>query len=420
VSADGRLVVSAGADGTVRIWDLANGEQLRALRGHSGAVGDCAVSPELSFVVSAGWDCTVRVWDPVSGNELRTLEGNPRELAARRTSPEEERRVSLRPDRDPRPPVACAVSPDASFLVSASDDRELRLWDVATGHELRRLRGHEAKAVGCAVGPDGSFVASVGLDRTLRLWAPATGAELAILPLPAASWCVAVDPRAARLLCGDVSGTLILVELHGIELGSPLVTAIDLGDGATVRCPACLAALPLVEEWRGREIACPQAGCGQAMRVSPLVARSPRLVPEAPEEPERQPTLDREKTCGQCGHRVEIARYACPNCGSLGFSFDSDEDVRLMEERQQRAASHVDAGARLFQRGDTEGAEAEFRRAEEINPSNAMVHGNLGMVMLQTGRPREAVREFERCLELDPRAPGAPEMLERAKAEAGR
>ncbi len=72
----------------------------------------------------------------------------------------------------------CAVSPDGTWIVSASHDGTLRLWDPASGLELRRLEGHTGWVNGCAVAPDGSFVVSAGQDGTLRLWDPASGAEL--------------------------------------------------------------------------------------------------------------------------------------------------------------------------------------------------------------------------------------------------
>lgn len=84
---DGRYVVSAGPDGTVRVWGAVFGEQVRILTGHRGAVETCAVSPDGRYIASGGSDRTVRIWDLADGTELlmvelarsaRHLEFNPR------------------------------------------------------------------------------------------------------------------------------------------------------------------------------------------------------------------------------------------------------------------------------------------------------------------------------------------------------
>ena len=77
--------------------------------------------------------------------------------------------------------MACAVSPDGAVVVSASDDDTLKLWDAATGTELRTLAGHSGCVTACAVSPDGAFVVSASNDQTLKLWDAATGKKLRTL-----------------------------------------------------------------------------------------------------------------------------------------------------------------------------------------------------------------------------------------------
>ena len=71
----------------------------------------------------------------------------------------------------------CAISPDGSFIVSASWDKTLRVWDAKTGAERLTLSGHTDMVAGCAISPDGSFIVSASRDNTLKVWDAKTGAE---------------------------------------------------------------------------------------------------------------------------------------------------------------------------------------------------------------------------------------------------
>ena len=78
---------------------------------------------------------------------------------------------------------ACAVSPDGTWIVSASMDRTLKIWDAASGAERATLTGHAGWVSGCAVSPDGTWIVSAGAfdDHTLKVWDAASGAERATL-----------------------------------------------------------------------------------------------------------------------------------------------------------------------------------------------------------------------------------------------
>ena len=66
-SPSGDVVASAGADGTVRLWDVATGEERGILRGHTDAVWAVAFSSDGQTLASASWDKTVRLWEVTRG-----------------------------------------------------------------------------------------------------------------------------------------------------------------------------------------------------------------------------------------------------------------------------------------------------------------------------------------------------------------
>ena len=71
-----------------------------------------------------------------------------------------------------------AFSPDGHKLASASGDQTVKLWDAATGMEIRTLRGHTKNVACVAFSPDGQRLASSSADLTVRVWDVATGQEI--------------------------------------------------------------------------------------------------------------------------------------------------------------------------------------------------------------------------------------------------
>ncbi|MEJ5340212.1 MAG: protein kinase [Thermogutta sp.] len=74
--------------------------------------------------------------------------------------------------------LSVAVSPDGRQVLTGSADKTARLWDAATGKELRRFEGHTEAVLSVAFSPDGRQVLTGSDDNTARLWDAATGKEL--------------------------------------------------------------------------------------------------------------------------------------------------------------------------------------------------------------------------------------------------
>jgi mono/diheme cytochrome c family protein len=109
-----------------------------------------------------------------------------------------------------------AFAPDGSQAASAGDDRTVRLWDVATGRELRRFEGHTDEVTCVAFTPDGKRLLTGGRDRTLRLWDVPSGRELRRLRGHTdAVRAVAVAADGRRAATGADDGTVRLWDLTG-------------------------------------------------------------------------------------------------------------------------------------------------------------------------------------------------------------
>jgi len=103
----------------------------------------------------------------------------------------------------------CAVSADGVTIVSASDDTTLKVWDGRSGAERFTLRGHSGRVRGCAITGDGSTIVSASNDQTLKIWDGWSGAERFTVNAhtEAILDCV-VTPGGETIVSSSVDGTL--------------------------------------------------------------------------------------------------------------------------------------------------------------------------------------------------------------------
>ena len=73
------------------------------------------------------------------------------------------------PNNDVGRVTSVAISPNGEFVAAGSLDAVIRIWDVATGVLVGRVRGHQDSVTSVAFTPDGNGLVSVSLDNTLKL-----------------------------------------------------------------------------------------------------------------------------------------------------------------------------------------------------------------------------------------------------------
>jgi WD40 repeat protein len=102
-------------------------------------------------------------------------------------------------------------SPDGKYLATASKDHSVKLWDAATGDEIRTYRGHTGTVYSVCFSPDGKRLASASEDRTIRIWDAGSEKELLRLEEHTSDvYQVVFSPDGKRLASGGSDKFVIL------------------------------------------------------------------------------------------------------------------------------------------------------------------------------------------------------------------
>lgn len=234
VTPDGSRIISAGQDGTIRIWSSRDGQETHRLQGHTGPVSGLAMSPDGRWFVSAGADMLLLVWDLHSGEEIRMIAGNHRAIrsvAAFHSHPwiacgTEDGKVNVfAVDEGTRlftltghtqSVRSLVVSPDDRWIISGSEDKTIRIWDVAARKPNGALKGHKAGVHAVAVTPDGRHLVSAGHDELVLLWDWSRGKKLRTWRSPSDPvFALAPTPDGQWILGGTRSGYIKIWQLFG-------------------------------------------------------------------------------------------------------------------------------------------------------------------------------------------------------------
>ena len=193
VSPDGtRLATATAVDdppeeetGRITIWDAESGDKVAVSAVHGGGVRSISFSPDGQRIASIS-RVDIRILDAITGAEMMNLNGH--DLAF---SPDGsliawwsgDSTISLAAGAQSRRlrghsgSVRCvSFSANGEYLVSASENKAIKVWNPATGAELVMLRGHDHDVDAVVVSPDGARVTSVS-GETIKLWDVRISAE---------------------------------------------------------------------------------------------------------------------------------------------------------------------------------------------------------------------------------------------------
>lgn len=222
---DGSALATAGGDGALQLWTLDEagvpkpGHRFEGQPGLGAGGGlfplsAAAFTPDGRFVAAAGADAVVRVFDAQTRAEVRGLRGHTAWA------------------------TAVAFGPGGRLLVSGGADGKALAFEL-TPQEGATPVGHLLKLTAVAVSPDGKTAATASADRTVKLWDVATGRELDTLSGPTDTPLAVAFLGADRLAVGGIASTRASGHLH-VWKGRPARLALSQTAGEVYS----LAALP--------------------------------------------------------------------------------------------------------------------------------------------------------------------------------
>lgn len=171
-------VVSGGMDGRLCYWSR-DKQRCHTMTHHSRSISGVYNVGNSDIIVSSGYDCSVAVWD--FGNTREPL--HERGAITRSGDNEQVPVLNLRGHKSPVIEVAVTTS----TIASGGKDGGLLIWDIPSGQQLARVRGHDNAPCSCLrMTDDSCMLLSAGGDGKIKLW----------------------DPRLKRLLCSQFSSPM--------------------------------------------------------------------------------------------------------------------------------------------------------------------------------------------------------------------
>jgi len=184
VSRDGVWIACAD-DMRISVWQ---GTKLhRKLEGHSGMVTSVAFSYNSTKIASGSHDKTIRVWNVATGEELLKIRGHP----------------SI---------VTCvAFSCDVEhWIASGSKDESVRVWNAEDGVEVAVFEGHSGIITSVGFSPDGRWIISSSLDATVRVWNRENVKQQQVLTQRCSVNSISIAPDSKSVVTGSASGKVIV------------------------------------------------------------------------------------------------------------------------------------------------------------------------------------------------------------------
>ncbi|TFK17390.1 WD40 repeat-like protein [Coprinopsis marcescibilis] len=183
ISPSTALVAAGSLDNIIRIWDVATGQLLERLRGHTNSVYSVAFTPDGKGLVTGSLDKTLKLWDV---SHLNSAEGRRKAAADPDMRDRVERERMERMEREGKIVqsancvmdfighkdyvLSVSMSSDSRWVVSGSKDRCVHVWDSNTATLQLMLQGHKNSVISLDLNSNNDLLATGSGDSFARIW----------------------------------------------------------------------------------------------------------------------------------------------------------------------------------------------------------------------------------------------------------
>lgn len=154
----GREIISGGADGDLRVWNIASAQTQELIYAHQADIRSLAISPDGTTLVAGSSDRWISVWNAESVKEIRRWEAHDSAVNA------------------------IVFAPEGTSFFTAGEDGVAKRWKTHNGDLLITCDVHREPIHTLAMTPDGQTIATGSKDGQLVLWNARTGLDRRALP----------------------------------------------------------------------------------------------------------------------------------------------------------------------------------------------------------------------------------------------
>jgi WD40 repeat protein len=156
-SSDGKMLAAAIWGGYIIIWDMTTGNRLRAIRPHGGnGCYQVRFTPNGVYFISAGLDMKLKLIEIDTGEEIRSFIGHTDQSLIHSIN----------------------FNSEGDKFITSGGDGTIRVWDMASGLQVKRIRAHAGGAYSAKFDPSEKYIISGGDDFLVKLWDARTGEKV--------------------------------------------------------------------------------------------------------------------------------------------------------------------------------------------------------------------------------------------------